>query len=226
MESADKSIHNVITPTYVLLPFYTEFSFDVFLDILKKVVARTKLGEEQLESAFISGMDTTTLFLESEDLTTNCTSESPKSKQIRLSKLMGFWTVNNFPLLGKKVLGELWQPPKDRKVVIGNDNGQTKDDKQMDSIIFNKFELRAIELSVNSSTLAKVKHFVSVPACVCEKNYIKISKKMRMFDVQDAHMESCWQALKSGKYLTSDGFEVSFIFIFRQINFVYTKIKL
>lgn len=200
-----------IIPTYILLPLYSELQPDVFLEILKKIVARTRLGEDYIESAFITGMDSKTLFMKScEDLSAVSNEHISKSKQIRLFKLMGFWAVNNFPLLGKKLCGEAWQPPKERKIIFGN--GETvMDDKQIDEFISPKFKIRVIELSVSNSTWIKIKHFVAVPSNICEKNPRRISKKMKALDILPAHIESCWLALKLGKFLINVGCEVSFV---------------
>lgn len=224
MNPTDETIQKGITPLYVVLPFCTQFSCDVFLDVLKKVVARTKLGDNHIEGAFISGMEAKVLFIEPEDLSTDWTEKSSKSKQIRLSKLIGFWSVNNFPSLGKKVFGGRWQPFEERKIVIGDGALLPDiDDKELDSIIFQKFVIRVIQLNVNSSTFAKVKHFVAVPASVCKTNFVRISKKMKMFEIQDLHMENCWSALKSGKYFMNEGFGVSFLFHLNKVITVTLK---
>lgn len=201
MENANK-----ITPVYLLLPMFTELKQDVFLNLLKKIVARTKFGDG-IESAFTSGMTAKTLFIESEDLSAKRNDET-MSQQIRLSKLMGFWAVNNFPSLARKLLGECWNPPGDRTVNIGNQ--KTINDQEVDDIVFQNLKLRVIELSVSSSTLCKIKHFVTVHASICENNPVEISKKMRMFAIQDSHIDGCWQALKAGKFIMNPDFEVRF----------------
>lgn len=201
MENANK-----ITPVYLLLPIFTELKEDVFLNLLKKIVARTKFGDG-IESLFTSGMTAKTLFIKSKDLSSN-RNDGTMSQQIRLSKLMGFWAVNNFPSLGRKLLGECWNPPEDRTVNIGNQ--QTMDDKEMDAIVFQKLKLRVIELSVSSSTFSKIKHFVTVSASVCENDPVEISKKMKMFAIQDAHIDDCWQTLKAGKFIMNPNFKVRF----------------
>lgn len=199
MENANK-----ITPLYLLLPIFTELKEDVFLKLLQKIVSRTKFGDG-IESLFTSGMTANTLFIEWEDLSSN---RKDETQQIRLSKLMGFWAVNNFPSLGRKLLGECWNPPEDRTVNIGNQ--QTMYDKEMDAIVLQKLKLRVIELSVVSSTFDKIKHFVTVPASVCENDPVDISKKMKMFTIQDTHIDDCWQSLKAGKYIINPNFEVRF----------------
>lgn len=198
-----------ITPVYILLPFYTELKLDVFVTILKKVVSRKKSSDDYVVGAFTSGMSAKTLFIESEDLLVNCNDEISMPQLIRLVKLLGFWAVNNFPSLGRKLLGEIWMPSKERTVNIGNQ--KIMDDKQMDATMFQKFKLRVIELSVSDSTWVKVKHFVDVPASVCEASSDQISKKMKMFDIQDAYIDDCWQALKVGKLTVNVNFEVSFL---------------
>lgn len=197
---------NKITQVYLLLPVLTVLKKDVFLHLLTKTLARKKFGDG-IESAFTSGLTAKTLFLKSKDISANVNDET-MSQQIRLSKLMGFWAVNNFPSLGRKLLGDSWNPTEDRTVTIEN---QTMDDKEIDAIVSQKLKLRVIQLSVSSSTLSKIKHFVSVDVSVCENNPVDISKKMNMFDIQDALIDDCWQALKAGKFIMNTDFEVRFL---------------
>lgn len=199
---------NGITTIHVLLPLYTEFEPDIFLDILKKVVARTRLDEHPIDAAFMSGMAEKTIFIESEDLSAK--EQSSNLQQIRISKLIGFWAANNFPSLGKKLWGQSWQPHEGRAVSIGN-RQLIKTDKEIDAIIFDKFKLRVIELCVSNSTLAKIKHFVAVPGSFCQENPVRISKKMRMFDILQEHLKTCWQSLKLGILSMNTGSEVSFL---------------
>lgn len=197
---------NKITPLYLLLPVFIELKQDVFLKMLRKIVSRTKFGDG-IESSFTSGMTAKTLFINLEDLSANC-NDDDKELLIRLSELMGFWAVNNFPSLGLKLLGECWNPTEDRTVSIGNQ--QTMNDKEMDAIVFQKLKLRVIELSVSRTTLSRIKHFVTVPTYVCEKDPVQISIKMKMFAIQDAHIDDCWQALKAGKFIMNPNFEWRF----------------
>lgn len=210
---SDRNVENKITPLYVLLPLYTELKQDIFLEILKKVVSRTRFGEDFIECAFTSGMTEKTLFIESKDLSMDCNGETSMSE---LVSLIGFWAVNNFPSLGRKLLGQSWQPSKERIVNIGNQD--ILDDKLIDATVFKKLKLRVIELSVSESTWTKVKHFVAVPAGVCDDNPERISKKMKMFSIKDAYIDDCWKALKLGKFITNDDLEVSF---FKQNYAVY-----
>lgn len=189
---------------YVVLPLSDRVKSDVFLDILKNVVARSKLCEDDLQYGVKCGLKAKTVHIKSKDLAYK-KEQSSKSQQIRLSRLLGFWAVNNFPSLGKKLVGVHWKPAEQRSVCVENQKMMMPE--EVDATVFQTLKLRIIQLCVYESTLDKIKHFVFVPPNVCEGNSVRISKKMNLFNVQNEHIEKCWIALKEGKFAMS---QVSF----------------
>lgn len=182
----------------VLLPYCNESNNDVFMNILKNVVSRSKLDVHYLDSAFISGMNGDELAIEQEDVTVNWTLLHSKEQQIRQSKLLGYWTINGFPSLGKKIFGDAYRAPKRIAVeVVGN---SVMSAETVDDFIIPKMKLRLIQLNVNGSTVAKVKHFVRAPAFVGKINEQQISRKMKSSDIKPEFLETCWQALKYGEF--------------------------
>lgn len=177
--------------TYILLPVYNELESDLFLNIVKKIVSRTRL-ENYLELSLMSGMERRKLIIE-------CDPNDPsRSGEIARASLLGYWCCKNFPSFCKKLLGEQWYPSNGRKVFIGTN--QNISDSDVDRLIFSSMELRVLELSVNASTLEKLKHFVSVPANICANNPVSISKKMRVFEVAESYIENGWAGLRYGKF--------------------------
>lgn len=194
---------------HILLPVFSEIADDVFLEILKKLISRTKI-DGHLCSAFISGLSAETLFFELEDLSISEKENTSKSREIRIAKMLGFWAANNFPSLSKKLMGEKWRPVDGRTVAAENDKMLTTD--EFDARIIKKMKLRVIQLQVSDSTRERIlKHFVTVPFNICESNTEKISKKMDQVNIKEPLMEKCWQALKSGSFPTDMEVEVTFI---------------
>lgn len=194
--------------TCVLLPVFSAMEQDIFLGILKKTVRRrSRLGEDNLCNAFASGLSATTLSIDFEDMSAK--DVSSKSQEIRMSKLLGFWAASKFPLLGKKYFGDSWCMKEKRTITIADQ--QTMSPDEFDAWIMKEIKLRVIELTVCHSTRAKMKHFVTVPHYVCKDDSVKISKKMKVLDIQDSYIENCWHALKSGKFLSDDNLDVSVI---------------
>lgn len=191
----------------ILLPYCNETNNDVFMNILKNVVARSKLDVHYLDSAFISALNGNELAIEQEDVTVNWTLLHSKEQQIRQAKLLGYWTMNVFPSLGKKIFGETYRAPKRIAVeVVGN---SVMSPETVDDFIIPKMKLRLIQLNVNGSTVAKVKHFVKVPAFVGKINEQQISRKMKSSDIKPEFLETCWQALKCGEFPKNFDFAVS-----------------
>lgn len=196
---------------HILLPVCTESKFDVFLNILRCVVARSKLDEHHLTKAFMSGMKGKSFAVEMDDLTLSWKHLKSEEQQIRQSKILGCWAIVNFPSLQRKLFGDTHQtPPRNGVSVVGNP--QMKADN-IDEIVFAKMKLRVVELSVSGSTFIKLKHFVKVPGFVGVRrsNEISISMKMVSFDVDADFVESCWDALRCGEFSISSDYEVSFL---------------
>lgn len=144
--------------------------------------------------------------IESEDISVNWKQLSSESQQIRQSKLLGLWAINNFPLLGKNFFGESYRAPKRNAVEVTGSSMIEPD--SIDDFIFPKMKLRMIQLNVSESTIVKLKHFVKAPGCIGKNSEFQISRKMRSFIIDAEFLESCWKALKFGESMSSD-FEVS-----------------
>lgn len=196
---------------HILLPVCIESKVDIFLNILKCAVSRSKLDQHHLTRAFMSGTKGESFAVEMDDLTLSWKQLKSEDQRIRQSKILGFWAIVNFPSLQRKLFGETHQaPPRNDVSVVGNT--EIKADN-IDDLVFPKMKLRVIELSVSGSTFHKLKHFVKVPACVGVRrsNEISISRKMVSFDVDANFVESCWDALRCGEFSMSSDYEVSFL---------------
>lgn len=191
----------------VVWPVCVETKTDVFLIILKKIVGRSMLDDHYLVSALKSGMSEG-FTIESEDLSVDWTKLDSESQQIRQWKLLGLWAVKNFPSLGKKLFGESYRVPQ-RSAVPVNGNSACEADS-LDEFIFPKMKLRNVELNVYGSTMIKFKHFTRVPAVIGKSNEQRLSRKIKLFDVDDEFVERCWKALKSGEFSSNSEFEVSY----------------
>lgn len=86
--------------------------------------------------------------------------------------MLGFWAINSYPLLGKKVGDESWKAPTRNIEVTGN---QKMNSEEVDTLILQKLKLRAIQLNVRDSTIGRLKYFVKVPASICKNNEVQIS---------------------------------------------------
>lgn len=169
---------------------------------MKCVVARSNENRHHLTETFISAMEGEKFVIEMDDLKLSWSQLNSKEQQIRQSKILGLWSIVHFPSLRKKLCGEMHQVPRvnaDTEISV----------EKIDELVFSKMKLRVVKMSVSESTFNKLKHFVKVPGCVGNQriNEIKIAKKMVGFDVDTDFVDSCWDALKNGKF--SDD-EVSF----------------
>lgn len=202
----------------VLLPICTESKYNVFMNILKNVVGHSKLGDHYLDSAFKSSMSGGEMAIEQEDVTVNWTQLNSRQQEIRQAQLLGFWAINGFPSLGKKLFKATYLAPNRSAVeVVGN---SVMSAESIDDVIIPKMKLLLIKLNVKSSTVVKMKYFVKVPAFVGEENGLKVSRKMKSFEIKTELLESCWQALKYGEFPKNLDPAVSlFLFIF------YTSLK-
>lgn len=195
-------------PIYILLPVCVEAQTDLFLNILRNVVAHSRYYDVFLEDALISGMLGERFSVDSYDLSVNWNILNSKSRQIRQAKLIGFWTARNYPLIGKKLIGGAWQPPKTNCIEIIGSNAINEE--EIEAIIFKKMGLRIMELSVSHSTLTKLKYFVKVSVAIEQVNGFQVSPKIKAYDVESKHLEGCWQALKLGEFSSTANFEVTF----------------
>lgn len=206
MGECEKKIKQAIC---VLLPVCVELETDVFLNILRNVVARSARSElyDLQFDAFTAGLTDDTFYIKSNDMLLNWKELDSKSQRIRQLKLLGFWAIKNYPSLGKKLLGETWQPPQRKSVEVFGNSVMSPD--AIDDVIFRKMQLRIMELSVCHSTVtAKLKHFVQAPSNIGKFNEIQISPAIKSFEIENDYLENCWKALKFGSFSMN---EVRFI---------------
>lgn len=193
----------------VLLPTCIESKNDIFLEILRNIVqrtARTKLDNNYLYTALKSGMKAETFEINSDDTVAHWKDLKSKSEQVRQSKMLGYWAIQNFPSLGKKLFGESWQVPQRKSVaVVGH--GYMKPD-ELDAVIFRKLKIRLVELSLSESTFSRFKHFVKVPIDIGKFNEFHITQKIKCFDIETKHLQNCWDALKHGKFSVNNSISV------------------
>lgn len=207
MENSEKNICDVTPPVYILMPICKESKIDGFLNIIKNAINRAKPNE--LDNALKLGMSADKFSIELEDTTRDWNELGSKEQQIRQWKLLGFWAINNFPSLGKKLFGWSWQAPERTSLqVVGH--SQEINAAEMDAIIFQKLKLRVLQLNTGPSTLTKFKHFVNVSINIGRKNECQVSAKIKSFDIEDEFLENCWKALKMGEFSVDVLFDVSF----------------
>ncbi len=194
---------------HILLPVCSQSKEDVFVTILKRAVARSKLDEHHLIRAFMSGMKGESFAIKMDDLTLNWEQLKSEKQQIRQAKLLGFWAIVNFPSLKVKLFGETHQATRNHVSITNT----AIDAAKIDEVVFEKMKLRVVELRLKGSTFDKLKHFVKVPGCVgaTRSNEIHITPSMDSFDVDAKFIESCWDALRCGEFLMSPDNEVSFL---------------
>lgn len=190
-----KNVSNEVQPVCVLLPICAELETDVFLNILRSVVARSRLDEHYIEELKV-GMGDNMFYVKSNDLMANWKELDSKSQRIRQYRLLGFWISRNFAALGKKLLGDMWQPSQGKRVEVMENPMMSAD--EIDALVFRKMQLRIIELNVCYSTLDKIKHFVKAPISIGKFNSIRISPKIKSFEIEIDYMDCCWKALKFG----------------------------
>lgn len=200
----------ITTPVLILLPICIELETDVFLNILKNVIGRKKLDDHFIDSALKLGMRYDKFSIEEEDMSVSWSEKKSKDDQIRQSKLLGYWAINNFPSLGKKLFGSSWQTPNRQSLqVVGH--SKVISAEEIDAMVFQKMKIRVMQLNVSPSTLVKINHFVNAPANIGKTNESKISIKIKSFDPDDEWTEQCWKALKLGSFSLNGSYEVSFL---------------
>lgn len=187
----------------VLLPICAEIESDipadhVFQMILKNTIAR-KIDDNSLCSAFKAGMSADKLIVDSETFSENWKNLKSAKHRTLQSKLIGFWAINNYPLMGKKFFGDAWKGRERKSVEVARDTKQFDCD-EIDSFIFRKMKLTLVELTVHESTLEKLKHFVRAPVTIAKYNPVMISPKTKMYDINREYMDTCWDALKNGQF--------------------------
>lgn len=194
---------------FVVLPVCTELQHDIFLNILKNVVGRSKLDTHLMDRAFIHGMKGPSLSYNSNDFNCNWSDEKSATKQMFYAKLLGSWAAHNFPSLGRKLFGEKWLP-RQRDVLVRST--QESNIQEMYNTILKKLALRVVQLNVSPSTAEKLKHFVRVPANICDGNGLCLSKKMVSFGVHCSQIANCWKALATGNFISTEHLDDEVIF--------------
>lgn len=194
-------------PFNILLPVCVQTKTDVFLMILKNSVRRSGALDHYRVSALKSGMSEN-FTIESEDISVDWTKLDSELQQERQWKLIGLWTVNNFPSMVKKLFGELCVVPQ-RNAIPVNGNSVFEADS-LDEFLFLKMKLRIIELTVCEGTREKLKHFTEVSDVIGKSKEQRISRKMKSFDVHAEFVELCWKTLKSMEFSMNSDFEVSY----------------
>lgn len=210
MESEKKTIE-ITSLVCIFLPVCNETKTDIFLKILKNVLARKakKLDDHYIKVAFKSGMNAEEFSIDFGDMLGDWKDMNSMSQQICQAKLLGYWSINNFPSLGKKLFGENYRAPERKGVVI--DGSKVVECDEIDAIIFSKMKIRIIQLDVGRTTLSKLKHFVKAPVGIGKSNEVQISPKMKSFDIDTDHLEECWKALKTGEFSINVIFKVSLL---------------
>lgn len=120
-------------------------------------------------------------------------------------KLLGFWAIENFPLLVKRFHGPNFEAPERVGLVL---NGTLIDPEEVDSTVFRKLVLRFLQVEATPSTICKLKHFVEVPEMVPMVNEQQLSPRVKAFDIGHENMEDCWQALSLGSFVAISSSEV------------------
>lgn len=185
-------------PIRVLLPICIEANTDVFINILSSVVYHTRLHDNFHIHSLISGMAGETFQVDADDLSVDWKELTSNDRQIRQSKLIGIWAARHYPLIGKKLNGVTWQPPK--KCNVQMSGSREISEEEIVNIVSKKMKLRIIELNVCKSTSKKLKHFIPAAMGIGRVNVTLISSKMKAFDIESENMSSCWQALKLGGF--------------------------
>lgn len=181
----------------ILLPMCSELKPDVFLEILKSVVFHSRLNDNPRVKSLKSGMSGERFSIDSEDLKNDWNKSTSDLCEIGRSKLLGFWSARNYPLIGKKLIGAGWQPPNKFNIQV---EPMEIPEEEINDIVSKKMKLRIIELNLKQGTVKKLNHFVRVPMCIGKINVDVISGKMRAFDIEGEHLVECWKALKDGAF--------------------------
>lgn len=190
----------------ILLPVCEQSDIDVFLNILRAIVSRTNIDKNPLNISLIGGMNSSTIRIQAEDIGP-WNHLNSQQHQARQALMLGFWSTENFPSLGIRLCGDGWKKPQRQCVEVFGRESITPN--EFDSLIFDKINLRVIELLVNRTTLARLKNFIEAPSDIAKENKIQLSKKMFSFEIGSG-VDRCWEVLKSGVFsgvsLQSSGF--------------------
>lgn len=193
---------------YVLLPTCVECKYDVFFNLLKHVVGKVghaRLTEHFLDNAFKSGMMNDSIQIDEDDVSLDWTICNSKREGIRQSQLLGHWSTTNCPNFGKVMIGDTWQAPEGKSVMVKTRKGVLPfAADEIEKIIFEKMKCHLVQLNVKTTTLSNLQHFVQVPISEVEVGKgCQVTAKMKIFDIKKDCMEKCWEALKRGAWLSN-----------------------
>lgn len=183
------------SPLSILLPACKESTSDVFFNVIRNSIARSKLDEHYLDNALKCGVGGEEFEIEADDVAVDWGQLQSDEQLIRQSKILGYWAVEHFPALGKKFFGTAWLPSDRQHVqVVGQPDSVSPGD--IDKMVFKKMKLRLMELHVSESTANKLKHFaVDAVATMVRSNEHQMSPKIKSWDIEG---EDCWKTLKLG----------------------------
>lgn len=189
------------SPFCILLPFCVESKDDYFLSILRSIIDRAKIEDNLLDSAVKKGMMLQTFQIEADDLDRW---ENPQSSQqnIKRAMMIGFWAIENFPSLGKKICGDGWNAPQRVNIEVNGQGSITPN--EFDAHIFAKLEIRVIELRLCPGTLNRFKCFTKAPPNLKKVNKVELTKKVVSYNVANGLDHQCWDALRSGVFTISN----------------------
>lgn len=120
-------------------------------------------------------MKAETFAINSDDIVAHWKELKLKPEHVRQWKILGYWAIQNFPSLGKKLFGESWQMKPD----------------EIDAVIFRKLKIRLVELSLSDSTFSRFNHFVKVPIDIGKFNDVHITQKIKCFDIETEYLQNC-----------------------------------
>lgn len=201
MEKHNKNNSADTPPTFLLLPVCVESNDDVYMCVLKAIIGRTNIEKNPMSRSLRSGMTVRIIEIQSEDLGP-WNELNSHSQQIRQAMMLGYWAIKNYPLMGMRLCGDGWNAPKRQSVKVVGRESMTPD--EFDSLIFNKIQLRIIELIVDQGTLQRLKHFIKTPTDIGKENRVQLSKKMFSYDIENRFQRQCWDALRSGVFSCSN----------------------
>lgn len=183
------------SPLFILLPVCGESTSDVFFNVIRNSIARSKLDEHFLDNALKCGIAGEEFEIEIDDVATDWGQLQSNEQLIRQSKLLGYWAMEHFPALGKKFFGATWVPNERQHIqVVGQADSMNPGD--IDKLVFKKLKLRLMELQVSESTAIKLKHFaVDAVATMVKTNEHQLSPKIKSWDIDG---EDYWKTLKLG----------------------------
>lgn len=198
---------------YILLPVCVEFEHDVFFSILKNVVGRggrSKLSEHYMDNAFKTGMTADEIIIQEDEVSSSWKIDKSSESSVRKSQMLGYWSRYHCPGFTKIFFGESCKPPQENVVNLKSRYGtKIMTSGEVDQVISPKLECAVVELSHAESTVMNLKHFVHVPINEIEVyGEVKISQRMKSFNIKDEYLTKCWAALKRGEWLEDDNTQV------------------